>query len=351
MKKIMTRNRALAMALMLMLTMLAGCGGSNSKPADDNAAKQEPAVSAPAKDADDSEDADTGSGSKEIGVIFCDLNNPVFVVMKNAIEEKISELGYTATILNSEGSSETELQNVQNLVSKNVAAILVLANDSDTSVNTIKIANDAGIPIVGFNRPIYNEDSDAELVTQVITDNVSGGEIAGKLAIELLEGVENPKVAILRGTLGVASDKERYEGFMSAIAGSALEDAIVAEQSGNYNTQDGFATMQNIIQAQPELDLVYSENDTMAVGVMSALEGAQMEDVKIIGFDGSEEVVEYIVEGKIQATVAQKFKTMGTTAVEYAIKAIEGEAEDIPERVLVDTELVTGENADGYVGK
>lgn len=291
------------------------------------------------------------SRSKEIGVVFCDLNNPVFVVMKESIEKEAAGLGYTATILNSEGSSETELQNVQNLVSRKVGAIMILANDSDTAVNSAIAANQAGIPVIGFNRPINNEAGEAKIVTQVITDNVKAGETAAKEAIKLLKDTPDPQVAILRGTMGVASELERYQGFKEAIKGTPLEHRVVAEQSGNYNTQDGFTTMQNILQASPKLDLVYAENDTMAIGAMSALEGAQMTNVKIIGVDGSEECVSYIADGKITATVAQKFKTMGITAVEWAVKAAEGKANGAPEKVLVDTELVTAENAKGYKGK
>jgi len=242
---------AVLACLVVSAAVLTGCGQESPASNSGNSA----AAPTPSQSGGDS----TATASKEIGVVFCDLNNPVFVVMKNSIEAKAKELGYTATILNSEGSSETELQNVQNLVSKKVAAILILANDSDTAVNSAKVANEANIPVVGFNRPINNEDGEAKFVTQVITDNVSGGETAGKLAVELLKDDKDPKVVILRGTLGVASDKERYEGFIKAIKGTPLENAIVAEQSGNYNTQDGFTTMQNIIQAQPDMDLVYSK--------------------------------------------------------------------------------------------
>lgn len=341
---------AITICSILVLSMLiAGCGSTATTTAATTKAAGTTTASAATSAAATTKAA--GTTSKEIGVVFPDLNNPVFVVMKNAIEAKAKELGYTATILNSEGSSETELQNVQNLVSKKVAAILMLSNDANTSVNSAKVANKANIPVVAFNRPINNAAGEAKFVTQVITDNVKGGETAGKLAVELLKDVKEPKIAILRGTLGVASDKERYEGFKKAIQGTPLEKAIVAEQSGNYNTQEGFTTMQNILQANPKLDLVYSENDTMAIGAMSALEGAKMTGVKIIGFDGSAECIGYIVEGRITATMAQKFKTMGSTAVEWAVKAIEGKADGAPAIQLIDTELVTSENAKGFVAK
>lgn len=234
----MKKITALMLALVMSVCSLAGCGGGSSGDAADGGQAE----------AATSQDNAASAGTKEIGVVFCDLNNPVFVVMKEAIEEAAKEQGYNVTVLNSEGSSETELQNVQNLISRKVDAILLLANDSDTAVNSAIAANDAGIPIVGFNRPINNDAGDADIVTQVITDNVSAGKTAAELAIELLADDEDPKVAILRGTLGVASDLERYEGFMSGIEGTALENAIVSEQSGNYNTQEGFTTMQNIIQ-------------------------------------------------------------------------------------------------------
>jgi len=334
----MKKRVSVILAVVMLVFCLTGCNDGPQENTDTTTA--------------DSSDVSSGDASaKEIGVVFCDLNNPVFVLMKEAIEEKAEEMGYTVTVLNSEGSSETELQNVQNLISRKVGAILLLANDSDSAVNSAIAANEAGIPIVGFNRPINNDAGDAEIVTQVITDNVSAGETAAEQAIELLADDDDPQIAILRGTLGVASDLERYEGFISTIEGTTLEDAIVAEQSGNYNTQDGYTTMQNILQACPDLDLVYSENDTMAIGAMNALEGAQMTDVMIIGVDGSEECISYIVEGKVTATVAQKFKTMGSTAVEWGVKAIEGEVEDAPEKVMIDTELVTSENAGGYESK
>lgn len=342
MKKIV----ALVLTLAMTSVIFAGCGGnSGTKSTSSQGTSKE------ASDESVSKEQDGTSTSKELGVVFTDLNNPVYIVMKETIEKKAQELGYAVTVLESEGSAEKELQNFENLISRNVDAILVHSVDADATVNSAMVANQAGIPVVAFTRPVNNDDGEADFVTQVITDNLIAGETAAKFAIELLADNPDPKVAILRGTLGVASDAERYVSFMDKIKGTALENAIVAEQSGNYNTQEGFTTMQNILQAHPDLDLVYSLNDTMAVGAMSALEGAQMDDVMIIGVDGSEECIDYIIEGKITATVAQKFITTAETAVDWAMKAINGEADDAPEKVMIDVELVSSENAEGYVPK
>ena len=87
--------------------------------------------------------AETG----QIGIVFGDLNNPVFTFMKEQMEAKAKELGYDPIVLDSQGSSETELANVENLISKGVKGICMLPVNADSAVQTVKKANDAGIPI------------------------------------------------------------------------------------------------------------------------------------------------------------------------------------------------------------
>jgi len=291
-----------------------------------------------------------GSKSKEIGIVFTDLNNPVFVEMKVAMETLAKKDGYTTIVLNSQDSSETELQNVQNLCSKKVAAICLLPNDAVAAINSVKVANTANIPVVGFNRVIDTK-GECKFVTQDVTDNVTGAVNAGKYAVQLLKDVKDPKIIILRGTSGVDADNQRYDGFMQGIAGTPLQNAVIQQVNGQFDEQTGFSVMQNVIQAHPQFDLVYAENDTMALGALQALTAAKRTDVKIIGYDGSTEVVQDIAQGKITATVAQEFNNLGTTAINWAVKAAEGKADNAPPTISIGTELVTKDNATGYVFK
>lgn len=334
-------NIVILSLVMSVLFLITGCSGGKTSDNNESETSQK-------SESHESADETKGNGNKEIGAVFADLNNPVFVDMKTAIEDVCDEQGYALTVLNSEGSAEKEVQNVQNLISKGVSAIVLLANDSDSAVNSAKYANEAEVPIVAMNRPVNNKAGEATFVTQVITDNITAGKMAADFANELVADIDAPKIAIMRGTLGVASDLERYEGFLEGIKGTKLENAVVTEQSGNYNTQDGYTAMQNMIQANPDIDLVYCENDTMAVGAQSVLESSGKTNVLIIGVDGSEEVIQAVVDGKISGTIAQKFFTMGRTSTEWAIKAAEGKSADAPEIELIDTDLVTSENAETY---
>ncbi|MDR1511026.1 MAG: sugar ABC transporter substrate-binding protein [Synergistaceae bacterium] len=290
-------------------------------------------------------------GSKgEIGIVFTSLNNPVFAFMKDKMEAKVKELGYTPVTLDSQEKSDVELQNVQNLVSKKVAAICILPVNADSAINTVKTANDAGIPVVGWNRVIDTKDK-CKFVTQVVTDNKTGAIEAGKLAVKLLANTKNPEIAILRGTPGIDADIDRSEGFYEGIKGTPLEKTIVAEQAAEFERQKGFAVTQNILQAHPDVNLIYALNDEMALGALQALQVANKTGVFIIGYDGSEECVAEIANGKVTATVAQQFANLGTSAVEWAVKATEGSAGSVEPVIAIGTEMVTAENAKGYVFK
>lgn len=341
-------KKSVAAVLSGVLTTLLVAGGcSSSSPAASSAAANSEAAPASSTAASSAAPA---SGSKEIGIIFNDLNNPVYVSMKETMEAKAKELGYQAVVLNSQDSSETELQNMQNLISKKVAAVCLLPNDSNSAVNTVKAANNANIPVVGFDRT-FDTKGECKVVTQIVTDFKESAVEEGKYAVQLLKDISSPKIIIMRGTSGVEVDKLRYDGFIEGIKGSPLEKGIIAEVNGNFDTQAGFSAMQNALQAHPKFDLLFAENDTMALGAMQALEAANRKDIKIIGTDGSTECVQAVAQGKITATYAQQFKLHGTSAIEWAVKAAEGKANDAPPVIKTGTELVTKDNAQGYVFK
>ena len=290
------------------------------------------------------------SPKKQVGVVFTSLNNPVFVFMKEKMEAKIKELGYEAVILDSQEKSEEELKNVENLISKKVVAICVLPVNNVAVINAVKKANDAGIPIVGWNR-YADLQGKAKFVTQVVTDNKTGAVAAGKYAVELLKDVKDPKVVLLRGLTGIDADVDRSAGFKEGIKGTPLEKAIIAEQAADFERLKGNSVMENIIQAHKKIDLVYAMNDEMALGAYQAIKAANLKNVKIIGYDGAEGYVKEIEKGNVTATVAQKFALLATSAAEYAIKAAEGKLDKVQDVIYIETEMVTPENAKGYVFK
>lgn len=271
-----------------------------------------------------------GSGkSKKIGVVLSTLNNPFFVTLKEGIEEKAKELNYELIIIDSQDDSAKELSSVEDLVTKGVDLILINPTDSDAVGNAIKIANEAKIPVVTLDRAANS----GEVVAHVASDNVKGGEMAGNFIIEKLGG--KGKVVELEGIAGTTAARERGEGFNKAVKGK-LE--IVAKQTADFDRTKGLSVMENILQAQPEIQAVFAHNDEMALGALKAIE-ASKRNIIIVGFDAIEDAVKAVQDGKLSATVAQQPKLIGIFGVETASKILNGEK--VEKNIPVELKLVT----------
>jgi ribose transport system substrate-binding protein len=174
------------------------------------------------------------------------------------------------------------------------------------------------------------------------SDNYRGGQIIGQYLVKASGG--RAKVAILEGIPGHETGDSRVRGFREAV-GSSPGIAIVASQTANWERDQGFNVFQNILQAHPEVDTVFACNDIMALGAVEAIASAgKTGKVRVLGFDAIDDARRAILDGRMDATVAQFPDEMGRTAVETAVKAVKGEA--VPANISVRIELVTKENAE-----
>jgi ABC-type sugar transport system substrate-binding protein len=123
---------------------------------------------------------------------------------------------------------------------------------------------------------------------------------------------------------------------------------MVAQQSAEFDRAKGLEVMEAILQANPDLNAVFCGNDAMAMGAYQALVAAGKEkQVKVFGFDGADDVVKLIAEGKIVATGMQFPKLMARTAAEYADEYIQGKRV-FNQKIPVKVDLVTKDNVSKY---
>ena len=123
---------------------------------------------------------------------------------------------------------------------------------------------------------------------------------------------------------------------------------MVAQQSADFDRAKALEVMESILQANPDIDAVFCGNDAMAMGAYQALVAAGKDkQVKVFGFDGADDVVKLIAEGKIVATGMQFPKVMARTAAEYADKYLKGDR-DFPQKTPVAVELVHQGNVGKY---
>ncbi|MDW7660948.1 MAG: ribose ABC transporter substrate-binding protein RbsB [Bacillota bacterium] len=276
---------------------------------------------------------DSGSSIEPptIGLILSTLNNPFFVTLKEGAEEKANELGAELIILDSQNDPAKELSNMEDLITQNVDFILINPTDSDAVVNAIKAANTAGIPVITLDRGANS----GTVVTHIASDNVAGGMMAGEFIVELLDGAG--KVVELEGIAGTSAARDRGQGFNDAIAGTDIE--VVAKQVADFDRTKGLSVMENILQAQPEIDAVFAHNDEMALGALRAIEASGREII-VVGFDATDDAVVSVKDGKMAATVAQQPSLIGSLGVENAVMHLEGKTIEayIPVELMLVTE-------------
>ena len=275
------------------------------------------------------ETTDTEGGSHKVGVSLSTLNNPFFVSVKEGIEEAAKEANIEIVVTDAQNDSSTQTNQIEDLISQNVDLIIVNPVDSTAISPSVQAANDANIPTIAVDRG----SDEGELLSFIASDNVEGGKMAGEFILEKIG--ENGKVAQLEGIPGASSTRERGEGFKNATDGKI---DLVASQTANFDRAEGLSVMENLIQANPDIQAVFCQNDEMALGASEAL-GSKNSDIIVVGFDGNEDAIKAVEDGKLAATVAQKPKEMGKIAMETAAKALNGE--DVEKEIASPLELIT----------
>lgn len=267
---------------------------------------------------------------KKIGLVISTLNNPFFVTLKEGAEEKANEVGAELIVLDSQNDPAKELSNVEDLITQGVDMILINPTDSDAVVNAIKSANIASIPVITLDRGANAGD----VVTHIASDNVAGGKMAGQFIIDTLGGKGN--VVELEGIAGTSAARDRGQGFNDAIATSEIK--VVANQVADFDRTKGLSVMENILQAQPEINAVFAHNDEMALGALKAIQ-ASGRDIIVVGFDATDDAVKAVQDGDMAATVAQQPALIGSLGIESAMKYLNGETLDayIPVELMLVT--------------
>lgn len=254
-----------------------------------------------------------------VALVVSTLNNPFFVSMKEGAEQKAKELGYDIMVLDSQNDPSKELANVEDLTVRDVDAILINPTDSDAVSNAVRLANQAGIPVLTLDRGA----SRGQVASHIASDNVAGGKMAGDFIADQVG--ENAKVIQLEGLAGTSAARERGKGFGQAVDAHGF--SVLASQPADFDRTKGLNVMENLLAANPDVQAVFAQNDEMALGALRAIQASGYK-VLVVGFDGTEDGLAAVQRGKMGATVAQQPALIGATGIETADKLLKGEKVD-----------------------
>jgi ABC-type sugar transport system substrate-binding protein len=286
--------------------------------------------------------ADPPAAKTKIAVVISTLNNPWFVILSETARARAIELGYDATVFDSQNDTAREAAHFENIIAGGYRAILFNPTDANGSIANVRKAKAAGVPVFCIDREINATNA---ATSQMLSDNYSGCVKLGQYFVKQVG--ETGTYAELLGLVGDNNTWNRSKGFHSVVDRyPGLK--MVAQQSADFDRARGLEVMESILQKNPDLNAVFCGNDAMAMGAYQALVAAGKDkQVKIFGFDGADDVVKLIAEKKIVATGMQFPKTMARKAAEFADEYLKGKR-DFPQKVPVAVELVTQDNVAKY---
>ncbi len=276
----------------------------------------------------------TKNNKPKIGMVVSTLNNPFFVNMKDGAEKEAEKLGYDLVVLDSQNDPAKERANVEDLVQLGVIALLINPTDSDAVVKTVEVANKSNIPVITLDR----QANGGKITSHIASDNIKGGEMAAEYVLDKFKDEKGPiNVVEIQGIPGASATRDRGEGFHN-IMDKNDKFKFVSIQAADFDRQKGLQVMENIIQANPNIQVVFAHNDEMALGAVKAIKASGI-NALVIGFDGNDDAKDSIDANEMTATIAQQPDLIGALGVELANKIYNGES--IKDKIAADLKVYT----------
>lgn len=308
---------ALLLAAVMTMAVLAGCG------------KQE---------ATDGENS--GSGKLKIGVSYYALSGEYNANLKSAMQSYFDEAGLAdkveLSVTDAGGDANTQNSQLENMIAGGVNAIILIPGDATAQAVMVEEAHAQNIPVIELCTKTEAEDYRTSFVG---SDDI----VAGRMLMEYLGDLVDGKgdMIIFHGPTGVSAEINRHTGAQQMIKEKNWDIKVVAEKVCNWSREEAMTAMENIITSGMKFDIIFAENDEMAVGALSALKDSGLKYV-IGGIDAIPAAVQAVADGDMDCTFFQDYITQAKTALDVAIKAASGEQVDAS--YDIDFVLITKEN-------
>lgn len=252
-----------------------------------------------------------------IGVTIYSYNHPYSLRVLEGVNTAAEKYNAKVTAIDSEDDQAKQISDTETLITRGVDAIIATPVTTEGGQTVVDLANEAGIPIICVSRTVPSGD-----YAYIGSDDVESGRKAVRYFAQVLDG--EGKVALVQGTMGSSSEVDRTKGWEEELKKHpGLEE--VARVTGKFFRTEGNRATENIITSHPDVDAIWYQNDAMLVGGVVALEDEDINDeVVTLGVDGDPETIQYIKDGRANATLYQEAELQGGLAVGLAVAHIQG---------------------------
>ena len=231
------------------------------------------------------------------------------------------------------GEQENQISAIRSFVQQRVS-VIAFSPVVRTGWDAVLLeAKNAGIPVILTDRAVDTQEKDV-YKTFLGADFVQEGKWAGEWTVKEYASAPGPvNIVQLEGTTGSDPALERSTGFADAIkANPNLK--VIASQSGDFTRSGGKQVMEAFLKANPKIDMVFAQNDDMALGAVEAIEAAGKkpgQDIKIVAIDATHDGMQATADGKFNFLVECN-PLLGPQLMDIAKKVVAGEA--VPARIV-----------------
>ena len=225
------------------------------------------------------------------------------------------------TIFDGRYDALVQQEQFETMATQGFDAAIFAPIDVEAGAEAVRIADEAGIPVVGSNTQVNSD----LLTSYVGSDDTQSGYMEARAVLDEIGCEEGGSVVIIEGPIGQSAQVQRLEGNQRALAECPGVE-VIEQQTANWSRAEAQTLMENWLTAHPDgIDGVIGQNDEMALGAIEAIKaaGLNVEDFAIAGIDGVTDALEAVKRGEMQS-ILQDARAQAQGAIDVAIGAARG---------------------------
>ena len=260
-----------------------------------------------------------GSDGKTIAYVAHDKQTGFISVLYEALRAAGEKSGLTIDFYESNQDTNAQIDQMNEVIAKKPAAIILLPNDAAALTPSVEKANAAGIPVLVTNRDIAGGKT-----AQVHSDERQAGRLQGEYMAKHLK--QGAKIVYFLGDSAQASARERWAGFKEACLDKRPDITLLASTDAAWNKTEAMKSMTLWLSIFPQIDAVVAGNDDMALGGIAAMKGAGRfnSDILVSGVDANDEALKAVAAGEMAQTIKQDADASADTIMELVKKMVQG---------------------------
>jgi ribose transport system substrate-binding protein len=278
-----------------------------------------------------------------IGLAVANLQADFFNQIKESVERAAHERGIEVVTVDAKGDSATQVSQVQDLISRQIKALIYIPAGATAAMVPVKAAKSAGIPVVTVDRNPDGAPGD----TFIATDSVAAARELGEYVCRVSGG--HGVLAVIQGQLGTTPEHDRDQGFNEAMARCPGIREVARQATSAWMQDEGFAIAQDMLQRHPDINMFFGRADSLALGAAQAAKVAALSNVIVVGFDGDRAGLAAVQAGTLRATMTQNTQAMGRLAVASALELMAGRKPNPVQ--LQPATLTTAENVGRFIAE